>query len=115
AGDVLAADPARAERHDLHPEPPSEVVVASAQMDERAELVRRWMRIGRDARAVHRLESGAADDRDVLAELRRQPDALLLQLALGAEPFRIDGIEHLLRVREELVVVRYRLRLAADG
>ena len=46
--------------------------------------------------------------------LRRQLDALLLELGLGADALRVDGVEHVLRVREELVVVRDRLGLAAD-
>src|SRR5581483_2856162 len=79
-----------------------------------AELVRRRMCIGRDERAVDGLEPGRAGDDDVLAELRGQLHALLVQLGLGADALRVDGLEHGLRVREELVVVRDRLGLAAD-
>src|SRR5262249_43627419 len=53
-GHVLAADPARPQRDDLHAELAAEIVITSAHVHERTELVRRRMRVRRDAGAVDR-------------------------------------------------------------
>src|SRR5579864_2495381 len=111
---VVAADPTRPHRHDVHRDLATEIVAAAAHLQHRAELVRRRMGIRVDLRAVDGLESRPADDDDVLAELRRERDPLVLELGLRADALRLDEVEHLLRVREELVAVRNEVGLAAD-
>src|SRR5262249_13648518 len=44
-----------------------------------------------------------------------QLDPLVLELLRGLRPVLLDGVEHARDEHEELLVVRYRLRLAADA
>jgi hypothetical protein len=114
--DVVAPNPLRRRRcSDVHRHLSAELGVAAAELDEHAELVRRRVRVRSDHAAVHPLETGGADDDDVLAELAGELDARILQLGFRAGPAGVDCVEHVLRVREELVVVRHRLCLAADS
>src|SRR4051794_33663432 len=73
------------------------------------------MRVGGDNPAVDGFKTGSAGDDDVLAELAGERDALFLEFARRLDAPGLDGVEHLLRPVHELVVVRYRLGLAADG
>src|SRR2546421_2871980 len=73
------------------------------------------MDVRRDPRAVDRDEARGPGEADVLAQLGDQRDALLLELLLGPHAVRVDEVEDLLRERPKLVVLRDRLRLAADG
>src|SRR5437899_12966643 len=72
------------------------------------------MCVRRDAAAVDRLEAGRTCDDDVLSELDAELDPLGLELCLRADPARVHGVQHLLRERLELVVLRYGLGLAPD-
>ena len=91
-------------------------VVAAAELDEHAELVRGRVRVRGDEPAVDGLEARATDDDDVLAELGHQLDALVLELLLEAfDALLVGNIEHRLGERLELVVLRDGLRLAADS
>src|ERR671924_1292573 len=114
-GHVLAGDPARVVPGDVHGERPGELRRAAAEVDERADLVRRRMDVGRDAGAVDRDEARRTGEGDVLAELRDELDALVLELSLGADALRVHELEHLPREGLELVVLGHGLGLAADG
>src|SRR5205085_8943751 len=57
----------------------------------------------------------AAPDDDVLAELGRELPAFLVELADRVGALALHGLEHLGGKGEELLVVRDRLGLAADG
>src|ERR671933_2589456 len=74
-GHVLAPDPARLRPRDVHGEAPPEVGRAAADVDERADLVRRRVGGGGDGRAVDGGEARGARHRDVLAPLRDELDA----------------------------------------
>src|SRR5207302_9376054 len=65
--------------------------------------------------AVDGLEAGRAGNGDVLTELRGKLRALGLDLRGRVDACGVDRVEHLLRERLELVVLRDRLGLAADG
>jgi len=112
---VVPADPLRRRRGDVHGDLARELGRAAAHLDEHAELVRWWMRVALDPAAVDGLETGGADDGDVLAELAGQLQPLLLELLRCAWALGLDGLQHLLCEGEELVVVRDGLGLAADG
>ena len=57
-----------------------------------------------DEPSVDRLEARHACDDDVLAELRCELSPLGIEVGLGSHPVGVDCLEHLLRVRKELVV-----------
>src|SRR5947209_6068797 len=68
-----------------------------------------------DHRTVDGFEPRRSRDDDVLAELGRQLLALLVELLDGVGALPLDRLEHLDGEGEELLVVRDRLGLAADG
>src|SRR5215217_2362866 len=103
---VLAAHPLRGGRGDVHRNEPAELGVASAHLDERAQLVRGGVRIAGDPAAVDGLEARGADDRDVLAQLRNEVDALVLELRECVDAFGIHELQRLLCKRLEVVAVR---------
>ena len=76
---------------------------------------RRRVNVGRDRLLAAAVEARGAANRDVLADLADQLDALVLELLSGLGPVPVHGLEHLLGEGEELVVLGHRLRLAADG
>src|SRR5262245_32595167 len=73
------------------------------------------MDVAFDNAAVDLLEARFAGDDDVLAELSDQLLTLVLERVDGARAVGVHLVEHLLRERLELVVLRDRLRLAAHG
>ena len=95
---------------------PGQLRRAAAQLDERAELVRGRVRVALHEPAVDGDEARRREDDDVLAELWPPSSTRSLSsVADGVGAVRVDDVEHLLREREELVVLRDRLGLAADG
>src|SRR5919198_1117244 len=114
-GHVLARDPARLRPRDVHGEPAAEVGRAAADVYDRADLVRGWVDVGGDRRAVDRDEVRGAGDRDVLAQLRDELDALVLEPLRRPDALGVHDLEHLPGEGLELVVARHRLGLAADG
>src|SRR5205807_899773 len=107
-------DPLRRRGRDVQSHVVGELLVAAPQLHQRADLVRRRVRVAVDDAAVDRLEAGRAGKRDVLAEPGAERDALVLELLLCTDTVFPDSFENLLRKGEELVVVRDGLRLAAD-
>ena len=97
----------------MHRELPCERLVATVEVDEHADLVRRRMHVGGDRAAVV-VALGTGDD-DVLAELAHQLHALLVERRGRIDAVRVDGTEHALGERLELVVLRDGLGLAADA
>src|SRR5262245_16179977 len=114
-GHVLPAHPLRPGGRDLHRDEPAELVVAAPDLDQRTELVRGRVGVAGDAAAVDRLEARGSCDHDVLAELRDELDALVLELVDRVASLGFDELQRLLGEREELGVVRHGLGLAADG
>src|ERR671937_2824260 len=97
-GDVVASDPLRGRRGDVHRELPREAGRAPAELHEHAELVRRRMDIAFDQRAVDGFEGHRPDDRDVLADLGDELVSLLLELLdLLGEVRAVRGLEDSLR------------------
>ena len=87
----------------------------AAAVDQHADLVRRRVHVSGEDLVLLGLEADGAAHDDVLAELRRQLDALVLELvgrllAVLSTASRTRSSED-----EELLVVRDRLGLAADG
>src|SRR6478672_3406880 len=86
--------------------------IAAARFHHCTDLVRRRVHVRRDRLIAVCLHALRPDDLDVLTELCSELDAL------GFERFRVaaveDGRQDLLRIREEVVVVRDGLGLAAD-
>src|SRR5439155_13638054 len=113
-GHVFPADPLRSRRRDVHRDLPGDVARAATNLHEHTELVRRWVGVPLDQPSVDRLEACGARDDDVLAELAGEHPPLFVEALGSVGTVRLDGLEHLLRERKELVVVRYRLGLAAD-
>src|SRR5690349_7997552 len=79
---VVAADPARLHRGDVHRNLARQVVGAAANLEQHADLVAGRMRIRGDLGAVDSLEPCRTRDDDVLAELAVELRALLLELRL---------------------------------
>ena len=71
------------------------------------------MDVGSDRAAV--VVSLGADDDDVLAELSHQREALLVESGFDSDAVVVNGAQHPLGERLELVVLRDRLCLAADA
>ena len=115
-GNVLAADPACPwGGGDVHGELARNLVRAAPNLHEHAELVRRRVRVAVDDGAVDGLKPCRPRDDNVLAELGRKLLAFLVELLDGVGALPLHGLEHLDREGEELLVVRDRLSLAADG
>src|SRR5919108_2069128 len=87
----------------------------AADLHEHADLVRRRVHVCTDRLIALTVEAGRAAHGDVLADLADELDALVLELLgrVGAVP--LDGLEDLLGEGQELLVLRHRLGLAADG
>src|SRR5215210_8099133 len=111
---VLAAHPLRGGRRDVHRDEPAELGVASTHLDERAQLVRGRVRIPGDPAAVDGLEACGAHDRDVLAQLRNEVDALVLELRECVDAVGVHELQRLLCKRLEVVAVRDEVRLTAQ-
>ena len=94
---------------------PRQLLAAALELDEHADLVRRRVRVGVHDLALAGLVALRADDDDVLAQLARNGDAVVLQRLDRLRDRRRHGLEHPLRERLELLVLRDRLGLAADG
>src|SRR6476660_4135122 len=86
--------------------------VAALRAHERADLVRRPVHVVREYLVAIGLHPLRARDLDVLAEPGCELHALVLERRRIAAVEH--GAQHLLGVREEIVVVRHRLGLAAD-
>ena len=99
----------------MHRDLARDVVRAAANLHEHAELVRGRVRVALDECAVDRLKPCGTCDDDVLAELAGKRLALFVELGRRIRTVCLDGLQHLLGEGEELVVVRYRFGLAADG
>jgi len=99
----------------VHRELAAELRSTAAELDEDADLVPRRMRVAFHDRAVDGREPGRAGHDDVFSELAGERHPLLIEALLRPDALGLDRLEHLLREREELVVVGDRLGLAADG
>ena len=86
---------------------------AAVEVDEDADLVRRRMDVRGDRAAG--VEARGSGDDDVLAELADQLQPLLVEGGGRIGAVRVDGAQHLLGERLELVVLRDGLGLAADA
>src|SRR5215213_6575210 len=103
--DVLAANPRRRRGGDVHRQPAGRLLGAAANPDQHADLVRRRVRVAPDRLALATLEPLRTRNDDVLAQLRHERGALVLELLRGLRPPRVDGLEQLLRELEELGIV----------
>src|SRR5579885_943624 len=88
--------------------------VAALRPHEGADLVGRCVRVRRERLAVAGRHPLRPDHLDVLAELRGELHPPLLEAGGGLLAALVHGAQDVLCVREELLVVRDRLRLAAD-
>src|SRR5438034_4792768 len=78
--DVVAADPVRLQRSDVHRDLARQVRGSAADLEEHADLIAGRMRVGGDVTAVHGLEARRTGADDVLAEPPGQLRALFLEL-----------------------------------
>src|SRR5215211_4455259 len=112
--DVLAANPRRRRGGDVHRQPAGRLLGAATNRDQHADLVRRRVRVAPDRLALATLEPLRTRNDDVLAQLRHERGALVLELLRGLRPPRVDGLEQLLRELEELRIVGDEVGLARE-
>src|SRR3954454_5114102 len=113
--DLVARECRGSAEGDVHRELARDLLVVALQLDEDADLLRRRVDVGIQDLARLALEAGHVADDHVLAELRHELDAVGLEISGRAEALLRDVVEDALREREELVVLRHRLGLAADA
>src|SRR3954452_13741204 len=113
--DLVARQRRGSAEGDVHRELPRDFLVATVELDEDADLLRRRMDVGVEHLARLALEAGHVADDDVLSELRYELDTVALEVGGRAQALLGDLVEHALREGEELVVLRHRLGLAADS
>src|SRR5215204_966957 len=113
-GDLAARSVDRRGKRDVHRQQPCDLGRALAP-DEDPDLVRGRVDVrGQDLVVALLLEARRACDDDVLAQLADELLSLVLQGLHSVRPLALDFIEHALRERPELSVLRDGLRLAAD-
>src|SRR5215217_8871928 len=112
---VLLRQPLGRGERDVHGELTGELLAATLELDDHADLVRRRMGVGVDDLPRAGLVALGTDDDDVLAELGADVDAVLLEGVDRTGAVRMHGLQHLLRELLERLVLRDGLGLAADG
>src|SRR4029450_9433959 len=113
--DLAARGVERRREGDVHRHEPCDLG-RSPRPHEDADLVRGRMDGRRDALVLALLlEPARPADDDVFADLADELDTLVFERFLRAWAVLLDGVEDLLRIGAELVVLGARLGLAADG
>src|SRR5215210_4757972 len=113
--DLVSSPVAGIRERDVHRDEPRKLDRAAAQLHEHADLVRRRVDVSADRLVAFLVEARGSANGDVLADLPDELDPLVLEPLNGVGPVALDGLEHLLGEGEELLVLRHRLGLGADG
>src|SRR3954454_20186799 len=105
-GNLVACQRRGSAEGDVHRELARDLLVATVELDEDADLLRRRMDVGIERLPRLALGAGHGADDDVLAELRHELDAVGLEIGGRAQALLGDLVEHALREGEKRVVLR---------